>query len=149
MTLYLQVEEVVIQLLGTVEIKWLKLAGCCKLAGGNDRNCMSTLTLTDQPVRHWSVCFFFSFCLFVLIVFTQRIILNLPQMFKSALLKRFLSVSELGQAGSPKHFSLKVLQNFIPICLIYFTFSFVDIYANMFLFRVKPYLCYPLDSGML
>lgn len=52
---------------------------------------------------------------------------------------------------SPKHFSLKtgfllhlgLIHTFI-LYLLHFIFSFVDIYANMLSFRVKPYLSYPL-----
>lgn len=65
MILYFAIKEVLIQLLETVELKWLKLAGCCELTSGNDRNCMSTLTLIEQPGRNWSVfCFscFAGFC---------------------------------------------------------------------------------------
>ncbi len=67
----------------------------------------------------------------------------------------FISISELfhllkQEAQSTSVLKLVfVLQNSIPFRFIYFTFSFVDIYANMLLFCVKPYLCYPLDSGML
>lgn len=148
------------QLLGTVEIKWLKLAGCCKLAGGNDRNCTSTLTLIDQPVRNWSVVIFLllrAYCFYSKDHFKSSIDLGscfyVPHL--NTLLMCFISISELfhlvkQEAQSTSVLKLVfVLQNSIPFRFIYFTFSFVDIYANMLLFRVKPYLCYPLDSGML
>lgn len=71
--------------------------------------------------------------------------------FENALLMRLISISKLFHLVQQEAQSTSVLKvgffvyYFIPF---HFTFSFVDFYANM-LFCVKPYLCYPVDYGML